>query len=91
VGREVVEDGTYGDPPRRRLRCPEDGEFHRSVPEVPRHPTDDGTCDACDTAVANHRSSYQRATSGMPGWPLAVASALVNLGAQRLRRRTVDY
>jgi hypothetical protein len=77
-GRKVVKDGRYGTPPRQRFRCSDGDDFHRFVPEVPRHATHAGTCDSCDTEVAAHRGLV---TGRRYDFPVReVASAFIAIG-----------
>lgn len=83
--RKVVKDGKYGSPPRQRFRCSDGNEFHRFVPEVPRHETHGGTCDACDTAVASHRGPVTGRRYDFPVREVAAAFVAVGGGASYQR------
>ena len=83
--RKVVKDGKYGNPPRQRFRCSDGAEFHRFVPEVPRHATRGGTCDTCDTEVASHRGAVTGRRYDFPVREVAAAFVAVGGGASYQR------
>ena len=76
-----MKDGKYGDPPRQRFRCSDDTGFHWFVPEVPRQVTDSGTCDTCDTHVAEHRGPITGRRYDFPVREVAAAFTAVGGGA----------
>lgn len=81
----VVKDGHYGTPPRQRFRCVGDDGFHRFVPELPRHQTRDGTCDACDSHVPTHRGPVTGRNYDFPVRDVAAAFVAVGAGASYQR------
>ena len=84
-GRKVVKDGRYGSPPRQRFRCSDGAEFHRFVPELPRHATDAGTCDSCDTEVATHQGPVTGRRYDFPVREVAAAFVAVGGGSSYQR------
>lgn len=90
----MVLDGLYGKPPRQRFRCvgeftdPASGavrQFHRFVPELPRHNAIEGRCDTCDNDVAAHQGPVVGRRYDFPLREVAAAFVAVGTGSSYLR------